>query len=137
MNFSGFKGPDGNFDPVRYQELLRNNNFTEATFLAAEKRLAIRQQLLGALGGEVVPSKTLTDAFWRLQNETRTIEYVRLTLAQAGAIPSPSEADLKTYFDANKAAFRAPEYRTLRVLHLTPQALVKDITIGDDELKKA
>ena len=137
MNFSGFKGPDGNFDPVRYQALLRNNNFTEATFLAAEKRLAIRQQLLGALGGEVVPSKTLTDAFWRLQNETSTIEYVRLTLAQAGTVPAPSEADLKTYFDANKAAFRAPEYRTLRVMYLTPQALVKDITISDDELKKA
>ncbi|MBY0531165.1 MAG: SurA N-terminal domain-containing protein [Xanthobacteraceae bacterium] len=136
MQFSGFKGPDGNFDPVRYQMLLRNNNFTEATFLAAEKRLAIRQQLLGALGGEVVPPKVLTDAFWRLQSETRTIEYVRLTAAQAGAIPAASEDDLKKYFEANKATFRAPEYRTLRVLYLTPAAIAKDITIGDDELKK-
>lgn len=136
MAFPGFKGPDGNFDPIRYQMLLRNNNYTEATFLAAEKRLAVRHQLLGAIGGEVVPPKGLTDAFWRLQSETRSIEYVRLTPEQAGAIPAPSEADLKTYFDANKAAFRAPEYRALRVLHLTPASLVKDIEITDDELKK-
>jgi peptidyl-prolyl cis-trans isomerase D len=136
MNFSAFKGPDGNFDPVRYQMLLRNNNYTEATFLAAEKRLAIRQQLLGALGGEVVPPKTLTDAFWRLQSETRTIEYVRLTPAQASNIPAPTEDDLKKYFEANKAAFRAPEYRSLRVLHLTPQSVMKDITIPDEDLKK-
>lgn len=136
MQFAGFKGPDGNFDPVRYQMLLRNNNFTEANFLAAEKRLAIRQQLLGALGGEVLPPKTLTDAFWRLQSETRAIEFVRLTPAQAGTIPAAPEDELKKYFEANKAAFRAPEYRTLRILHLTPQLLVKDITISDDDVKK-
>ncbi len=137
MQFQGFKGPDGNFDPVRYQALLRNNNYTEATFLAAEKRIAIRQQLLSALGGEVVPPKTLTDAFWRLQSETRVIEYVRLTPAQAGAIPAPSEDELKKYFEANKAAFRAPEYRSLRVLYLSPAAITKDVVISDDDLKKA
>jgi peptidyl-prolyl cis-trans isomerase D len=136
MNFAGFKGPDGNFDPVRYQMLLRNNNYTEATFLAAERRLAVRHQLLSALGGDIVPPKVLTDAFWRLQSETRTIEYVRLTPEQAGAIPAASEADLKTYFEANKAAFRAPEYRALRVLHISPQQITKDVTISDDDLKK-
>lgn len=136
MQFAGFKGPDGNFDPVRYQMLLRNNNFTEASFLAAEKRLAIRQQLLSAVAGDLLPPKALADAFWRLQSETRAIEYVRLTPAQAGAIPAASEDELKKYFEANKAAFRAPEYRTLRVLHLTPQSLIKDITIGDDVVKQ-
>jgi peptidyl-prolyl cis-trans isomerase D len=136
MQFAGFKGPDGNFDPVRYQMLLRNNNYTEATFLAAEKRLAIRQQLLGALGGEVQPPKVLTDAFWRLQNETRAIEYVRLTPAQAGTIPPASEDELKKYFEANKAAFRAPEFRALRILYLTPQSLIKDIVISDEDVKK-
>lgn len=136
LQFPGFKGPDGNFDPVRYQTLLRNNNYTEATFLEAEKRLAIRQQLLGALGGEISPPKALTDAFWRLQSETRAIEYVRLTPEHAGIIPAASEEDLKKYFEANKAAFRAPEYRSLRVLHLTPQSLVKDITISDEDVKK-
>jgi peptidyl-prolyl cis-trans isomerase D len=136
MQFAGFKGPDGNFDPVRYQMLLRNNNFTEASFLAAEKRLAIRQQLLSAIAGDLLPPKALADAFWRLQSETRAIEYVRLTPQQAGAIPAASEDELKKYFEANKAAFRAPEYRTLRVLHLTPQSLIKDITIGDDVVKQ-
>lgn len=137
MNFSGFKGPDGNFDPVRYQTLLRNNNFTEASFLAAERRLAVRQQLLNAIGGDVVPPKALTEAFWRLQSETRTIEYVRLTPEQAGNIPAASDEELKKYFEANKAAFRAPEYRALRILHLTPQSLMKDITVSDEDVKKA
>jgi peptidyl-prolyl cis-trans isomerase D len=137
MNFAGFKGPDGNFDPIRYQTLLRNNNYTEATFLAAEKRLTARLQLLSALGGEVVPPKVLTDAFWRLQSETRSIEYVRLTPEQAGVVAAPSEDDLKKYFEANKAAFRAPEFRSLRILYLTPASIVKDITISDDQVQKA
>jgi peptidyl-prolyl cis-trans isomerase D len=137
MNFAGFKGPDGNFDPIRYQTLLRNNNYTEATFLAAEKRLTARLQLLSALGGEVVPPKVLTDAFWRLQSETRSIEYLRLTPEQAGTVAAPSEDDLKKYFEANKAAFRAPELRSLRILYLTPASIVKDITISDDHVQKA
>ncbi len=136
MNFAGFKGPDGNFDPVRYQALLRNNNYTEATFLAAEKRLATRLQLLGALGGEVVPPKTLAEAFWRLQSETRTIEFVRLTPAQAGNIAAPSEDDLKKFYEAGKDGFRSPEYRALRIIHLTPQSQMLAITISDDDLKK-
>jgi len=136
LQFQGFKGPDGNFDPMRYQTLLRNNNYTEATFLAAEKRLAVRQQLLGALGGEVVPPKVLTDAFWRLQSETRAIDYVRLSREQAGNIPAATEDELKKYFEANKAAFRAPEYRSLRIIQISPQALAKDITISDDLIKK-
>ncbi|MBX3533211.1 MAG: SurA N-terminal domain-containing protein [Xanthobacteraceae bacterium] len=136
MSFPSFKGADGNFDPVKYQVLLRNNNFTEATYLAAEKNLAVRQQLLSAIGGEVVPPKVLTDAFWRLQSETRAIEYIRLAPNQAGTIPAPAEAELKTYFEANKAGFRAPEYRALRILHLTPAMVAKDIVISDDDLKK-
>ncbi len=136
MNLAEFKGPDGNFDPMRYQYVLRNNNLTEASFLAAEKQLAARRQLLTALATDFQPPKVVTDAFWRLQSETRAIEYVRLTAAQAGTIPAPSEADLKTYFDANKAAFRAPEYRALRVLHLTPAVLAKDVTITDAQVKQ-
>jgi peptidyl-prolyl cis-trans isomerase D len=131
-----FKGPDGKFDPRRYQFLLRESGYNEAAFLAAQRRELVRRQLLSALGGEITPPKALVEAFWRLSNETRGIEYVRLTAAQAGNIPAPSEADLKAYFDANKAGFRAPEYRTIRIIRLSPADVAKNITITDDELRK-
>ena len=137
MSLADFKGPDGAFSPAQYQMVLRNNNLSEASFLANEKQLAIRRQLLTALAADLVPPKVLTDAFWRLQSETRSIEYIRLTPEQAGTIPAPSEDELKKYFEASKAAFRAPEYRTLRVLHLTPASIVSTINVSDDQVKKA
>jgi peptidyl-prolyl cis-trans isomerase D len=135
-DYPGFKGPDGKFDPRRYQAILRENNYSEATYLAAERRLALRQQLLSALGADSPPPAVLVDAFWRLSNEARSIDFVRLTAAQAGNVPAPTEADLKTYFEANKAGFRAPEYRTLRIIRLSPADVAKTITITDDELRK-
>lgn len=137
MNLAEFKGPDGAFSPSQYQIVLRNNNLSEASFLVSEKQLAIRRQLLTALATDLVPPKVLSDAFWRLQSETRSIEYIRLTPEQAGSIPAPSEDDLKKYFEANKAAFRAPEYRSLRVLHLTPASILSTINVPDDQVKQA
>lgn len=131
-----FKGPDGNFSMMAYQRVLRDNNYSEATYLAAERRLALRQQILFAVGGDVTAPQVLREAFWRYGNEVRAIELVRLTPEQAGAIAAPTEEQLKTYFEANKAAFRAPEYRQIRLIHLSPQQVQASITISDDDLKK-
>lgn len=131
-----FKGPDGNFSMMAYQRVLRDNNYSEATYLAAEKRLALRQQILFAVGGDVTPPQVLRDAFWRYGNELRAVELVRLTPEQAGEIAAPTEEQLKTFYEANKATFRAPEYRQIRMIHLSPQQVQAGITISDDELKK-
>ncbi len=53
------------------------------------------------------------EALARFQNEQRSIEYVKLSAAQAGTIDPPSPEALAAYFDEHKALFRAPEYRKI------------------------
>ena len=48
-----FFGPSGAFDPNHFNQLLRSNGFTEARFVNAERRLALRQQLIQSLGGGI------------------------------------------------------------------------------------
>ena len=74
-------------------------------------------------GSGVEPPKTLLDALQRYRDEQRSIDYVKLGAAQAGTIDPPSPEALASYFDERKALFRAPEYRKIAVVVLTPRGV--------------
>jgi peptidyl-prolyl cis-trans isomerase D len=133
----GFKGINGQFDRNRFEQGLRNIGYTEARFLSEQRKIALRQQLLGTVSGEPPVPKTALEAFNRFQNEERTIEYVSLGPTQAGTLAEPTPEVLAKYFEERKAAFRAPEYRKITVVVLTPQDLASRIEVPEADLKKA
>jgi peptidyl-prolyl cis-trans isomerase D len=133
----GFKGINGQFDRARFDAVIRNMGYTEAKLLSEQRRIALRQQLLGTVSGEAPVPKTALEAFNRFQNEERTIEYVTLGPAQAGDIAEPTPEVLAKYFQERKVVFRAPEYRKLTIVVLTPEDLASRIEISDADLKKA
>src|SRR5215210_382437 len=57
--------------------------------------------------------------------EQRAIDYVVLDQAKAGKIPAPTPEQIAKYFETRKAEFRAPEYRTIVVMSVTPADLAK------------
>ena len=61
----------------------------------------------------------------RYYNEIRTIDYFVLPKSAAGAIPSPTDAELKGYFDAHRDLYRKPEYRKISLLVVTPATLAE------------
>ena len=67
----------------------------------------------------------MIEALSRFQNEQRSIEYVKLDAAQAGTIDPPSPETLAGYFDEHKAQFRAPEYRKIAFVVITPEEIGK------------
>ena len=105
---------------MRFEAVLRNAGYTEQRFLSEQRRIALRQQLLGTLTGDPVVPKTALDAFNRFQNEERSIDYVQLGPAQAGDIPAPTPEVLGKYFEERKVLFRAPEYRKITVVAADP-----------------
>ena len=132
-----FKGINGQFDRLRFEQALRSNGFTEARFLAEQRQGTLRQQLVGTVSGETFVPKTVLEAFNRFQNEERTIEYVALGTAHAGDIPPPTQDALAKYYEERKVAFRAPEYRKVMIVVLTPDDLASKIVVSDADLKKA
>jgi peptidyl-prolyl cis-trans isomerase D len=72
----------------------------------------------------------------RFQNEQRAIEYVKLDAAQAGAIDPPSPEALAAYFNDHKTQFRAPEYRKISFLAITPEEIGKWSEVSDEDAKK-
>lgn len=137
MDSPAFKGITGQFDRARFEATIRNNGYSEARFFAEERRNMVRQQLIGTIGGEAVVPKAALELFNRFQNEERTIDYVTLGPEHAGDVPQPSAEELAKFFEARKAAFRAPEYRRLTLVVLTADDIASTIEISDDDLKKA
>ena len=129
-----FRGPTGQFDRTAFQEVLRQNGYNEQTYIDLERRLAVRQQIAGAVSDKLGTPQVLIDAMTRFQNETRQAQYVVIGAAQAGEVPAPDAATLQAYFDANKAAFRAPEFRKLVVLTLSPQEQIGFQQVPDAQL---
>jgi peptidyl-prolyl cis-trans isomerase D len=97
----------------------------------------LRRQIAGTVTAGATPSKTLIEALNRFQNEERTIEYVKLGAAQAGTIDPPSPEVLASYFDQHKVQFRAPEYRKISYVVMSPEEIAKWTTVSDEDAKKA
>jgi peptidyl-prolyl cis-trans isomerase D len=132
-----FLGPNGQFDRFRFEQTIRNAGFTEARFVAEQRRRLLRRELANTVAAGLSAPKAMVEAVNRYQNEQRSIEYVLLDRAQAGDVPSPTPEELTKYFDERKILFRAPEYRRLVVVSLIPADQAKWIEISDAELKRA
>ena len=135
MSDPNFRGVDGAFDHDRFVALIRNAGFTEGRYVAEQRRVLLRRQIAQAVSGGLRVPVTMMAAVNEFQNETRNIDYVVLEPAQAGDIAQPTPETLSKYFDERKTLFRAPEYRKLTMLTLTPAELAKPDTVSDADAK--
>jgi peptidyl-prolyl cis-trans isomerase D len=131
-----FQNLAGQFDRARFDDILRNYGYTEATFVRDQRAQLIRQQLLDALTGGFAPPLVVREAAFRHAAERRSASYFILPAASAGTIEPPDEATLKTYFEERKSSFRAPEYRKLVVLAATPATLARPDEVSDSEARE-
>ncbi|MBO4222618.1 peptidylprolyl isomerase [Bradyrhizobium neotropicale] len=135
-NDPNFKGLNGQFEPQRFQSVIRQFGYTEQRYLAEQRRVGLRRQIAGTIGAGIEPPKTLIEALVRYQNEQRSIEYIKLDAAQAGTIDPPSPEALAAYFEDHKAQFRAPEFRKIAFVVVTPEEIGKWTEVSDEDAKK-
>jgi peptidyl-prolyl cis-trans isomerase D len=136
FNDPNFKGVNGAFDPARFQNVIRQLGFGEQRFIAEQRRVSLRRQIAATVAAGLETPKVLLDALARYQNEQRTIEYVKLEAAQAGTIDPPSPEALAAYFDEHKTLFRAPEYRKISFVVITPEEIGKWTEVSDEDARK-
>jgi peptidyl-prolyl cis-trans isomerase D len=132
-----FRGINGQFDQQRFEQTIRAVGYTEPRYIAKLRNDMLRKQLEDTLIAGVTVPRAAIEAFNRYQSEERSIDYVVLGLDAVGEIPSPSPEVLAKYFDDRKSLFRAPEYRKLIVLAVTPDELARSIEISDADAKRA
>jgi peptidyl-prolyl cis-trans isomerase D len=125
----------GAFSRDKFDQLLRDSGFSERGFFAEERKETLRRQIDGSLIANIVAPKALTEAVARFRDESRAIDYVMLPASAAGDIPPPSQEQLQSFFSARKSSFRAPEYRAINLLAVTPSTLAKPEDVSDADAR--
>ena len=115
---------------------LRHFGFSEQRYVADQRKVSLRRQIAGTISAGIEPPKAMIEALSHYQNEARSIEYVKLEATQAGTIDPPSPETLAGYFDDHKTQFRAPEYRKIAFVALTPEEIGKWSEVSDADARK-
>lgn len=135
-NDPSFKGPDGQFDRARFDELLRDNGLNEKAFVRDQRGFYLRHELVDPLTAGLQLPKAMLEAIHRFQAETRSVDFVVLPASSVGPVASPSEDELRKYFDDRKLGYSSPEYRSLVTLTLTPESIAKPQNVSDADAQK-
>lgn len=131
-----FAGPSGKFDPARLQQYLQDNRMSEADYVFKQRQRIVTQQLIDPISADIVAPNAYLAVLNRVHNETRSIDYFTLDTKAAGTIPTPTPAQLQSFFAPRAGAYKAPEYRSIVMLDLEPSQLAKTITVSDADAQK-
>lgn len=136
VEIPAFQGVNGEFDREGYAFALERSGQSEADFENNLREETSRTLLQGALVSGVVMPDTYTTTLLNFFGETRNFTWARLSAGDlAEAVPEPTEADLRAYYDANLDQFMLAETKQLTYVALTPDELIGEIDVPEEELR--
>ena len=134
-NDARLKDPSGAFSRDRFEQVLRDAGLSERGFIAEQRNTDLRQQIGASLVDGLTAPKALVEALARVDTQSRAIDAVTLPPAAAGEIAAPTQDQLQRFFNDRKACYRAPEYRAVNVVVVTPTTLAKPGEVTDADAR--
>jgi len=125
----------GKFSKERYEETLRREGYSVATYESILRRDLILQQFVSAIGDSGIASKAAARQLAALRGEQREVsEYV------VSAEPFVSKAivdpkDAKAYYDSNRSRFLVPEQVKAEYVVFNINSVLAAETVNQDEVK--
>lgn len=131
-----FRGPNGQFDPALYQQLLAQRKMTDAQVRTDLQRTLFAQQLTVPTIGATQMSTQMALPYASLLLEKRQGEvgYIPTRLVNAGG--APSDADIQTFYSRNVQRYTLPERRVVRYALVTPSAIAAQSAPTDAEIAR-
>lgn len=124
---------DGKFDKTQYQTMLGSQNMSSAEFVNRIKKALVMEQFQRA----VVDSSFVTPAeinnFFKIQNQTRDVEYLTIPLIPVSQ--SPSEEEITTYYQQHQDAYQTAEQVAIEYVELALDKLAAEINPSEEQLK--
>ena len=130
-----FQGIGGRFDRSRLNQVLQANAYTEDEYVMDRRSFAERQQITQAIAGGMPAPEAFLKLLNDYQRETRDISYLLIEAEPAETLDDPDSSTLDTYFAGNIGNFRAPEYREITYVTLSPEALARPENIVEDDAR--
>lgn len=104
-------------------------------YINSLKQAATRQQVMEAVNDGMSVPGTFLDAVAQFSGQTRDISFVEIDESTLDEIAAPDNATLAAFFEENLADYRAPEYRAVQVVRLTPDLIMDEAAINDADVR--
>ena len=130
-----FRNVQGGFDANTFASFLAAQRLTEERYVAMLRDDIKRRQLAGSVAGAAKAPSFLVDVFYRYGQERRIGAYFVIDGDSISDIGEPTEAELSAYHQANAERFTAPAYRSLTFIRITPEDILEEVSVSDDEIE--
>lgn len=135
LNDDNFKGMTGQFDRQGFEAFLRDEGYTEKSYMRQQRGVEMRREITDTLTSGLQLPKALLEAIHRYQSEARSVDYILISNSAAGQLPAPSATQLASFFQENQPLYAVPEYRGLVVLTVTPSSIAKPDEVSDADAR--
>ncbi|MEN8236680.1 MAG: SurA N-terminal domain-containing protein [Pseudomonadota bacterium] len=128
-----FLDEDGYFDKQRFAGVLYSMQTSEKEFIEIIRRELQRKQLVQALISGVLAPNNMVAPFLAWMQEKRTVELLEVIASEVAA-PLPTPEQIETFYKDNPKLFTAPEHRTISLIALTPEAVLAQVQLSEEEI---
>ena len=130
-----FKNPlTGELDLNTYREVLYQNRFTKEEYeQQVSDDLALKTLSEGATAA-LFPPQILAGIQALYIGETRDVSWFILDASKAPTPDSPTDEEIRAYYDANLAALEQPERRAIDLLQMSSDDFLSKVTVTEQEI---
>lgn len=131
-----FQSGDG-FNRQAYELALERDGMSPSDYEDTIRDGITRALLQIAVVGGIDAPESIAEALTARQTERRDFTIALVTEESLdGTIPEPTEAELQAFYDANGDMFTRPEQRQISYAWVTPDMIMDQVDISDDDLQQ-
>ena len=136
MGVQAFYGQDGKFSVDRYEQLLRAQNLTPASFENQIEQEILLSRIRESVAGSAFMPETVVERLVRIRGQEREVSQLVMSPADFRAKVEVGEEEARKYFDENRALFQIPERAKVEYIVLTPEVAAASVKVSEEELKR-
>lgn len=124
----------GQFNRIQYENILRANGLTEASYTQSLSTRITNTQLLTSITALMNNTPALGRALHQIRGESRTIAYTTLTLDDVTNLPPATDEQIQSYFSENNTLYTLPTNRNVDYILLQPSDFIATIDVKQDAI---
>lgn len=127
---------DGQFSKQMFEQALKSRGMSAKALEMDLTRGVFLDQLNSGVVATAIVTKSETDNYLRLRDQKREIGYMIIPSAPVEATITPTEEQIKAYYDEQKARFVQPEEVSIEYVELLAPEIATRMTASEDEIKE-
>ncbi len=124
---------DGKFSDKQYKTLLSSQRISSGEFVSRIKNALTMEQFQHSIVDSSFASQYDVDAFFKIQNQQRDVDFVAVPLQISTS--KPTDEEITTYYQQHQDSYQLPEQASVEYVELMFDDLAKKVVVSDDKLR--